>query len=125
MKQDIRLYIGDKLVDFSNELSLPFIYQTEDLTNPTSVKNNFTRTIEIIGTKNNNKIFGDIYNFDREQMFEDDLLGVNFNPSYRTPFSIYQNGEIIETGYLQLNNVRIKNKMVPVALQDKIIYKLN
>lgn len=113
MKQDVRLYINDRLVDFSNELSMPFMYQLEDTNNPTIVKNAFTKTITIVGTKQNNKIFGDIYNFDREQMYDDNYMtGVYFNPSYRTPFSIYKNGELIESGYMQLNSITIKNKLI-------------
>lgn len=110
MKQDVKLYISDRLVDFSDELSMPFTYQLKDLNNPSIVKNPFTKTISIIGTPNNNKIFGEIYNFDREQMYDaTKLVGVYFNPSYRTPFSIFRNGEIIESGYMQLNNITINN----------------
>ena len=113
MKQDVRLYISNKLVDFSSELSMPFTYQLKDVNNPTVIKNPFTKTITIIGTKNNNAIFGDIYNLDREQLFDaTKLVGAYFNPSIRTPFSIYRNGELIESGYMQLNSVTIQNKVV-------------
>lgn len=109
MKQDVKLYISDRLVDFSSELSMPFTYQLKDLNNPSIVKNPFTKTIDIIGTPNNNKIFGEIYNFDREQMYDaNKLVGAYFNPSVRTPFKIYRNGEIIENGYMQLNTITIK-----------------
>lgn len=113
MKQDVRLYIADMLVDFSNELSMPFTYQIEDRNNPTIIKNSFTKTITIVGTKNNNKIFGEIYNLDREQLYDDNyIVGAYFNPSYRTPFKLFKNGELIESGYMQLNTVTIKNKAI-------------
>lgn len=113
MKQDIKLYIDDKLVDFSSELSMPFVYQLEDTNNPTVVKNFFTKTITIVGTKNNNKIFGDIYNFDRTQLYNEEYMtGVYFNPSYRTPFQLFRNGELIESGYMQLNSITLKNKVI-------------
>lgn len=113
MKQDVRLYINDRLVDFSNELSMPFIYQLEDTNNPTAVKNSWTKSITITGTDNNNKIFGEIYNLDRQQLYSNSYItGVYFNPSFRTPFSIYRNGELIESGYMQLNNISLKNKIV-------------
>lgn len=113
MKQDIKLYIDDKLVDFSNELIIPFTYQLKDVNKPTVVKNPFTKTITIIGTKNNNKIFGEIYNLDREQLYDDTYLtGAYFNPSYRTPFKLFKNGELIESGYMQLNSITIKNKVI-------------
>ena len=111
MKQETKLYISDKLVDFSTELSIPFTYQLKDINNPSIVKNPFTKTIDIIGTPNNNKIFGEIYNFNREQLYDaTNLVGAYFNPSIRTPFSIFRNGEIIESGYMQLNTITIKNK---------------
>ena len=110
MKQDVKLYISDRLVDFSGELSMPFTYQLKDLNNPSIVKNPFTKTIDIIGTPNNNKIFGEIYNFDREQMYDaTKLVGAYFNPSVRTPFKIFRNGDNIESGYMQLNDITIKN----------------
>lgn len=113
MRNDVKLFINDELVDFSNELSMPFMYQLEDTNNPSIVKNAFTKTISIKGTKQNNKIFGDIYNFDREQLYDNSYLtGVYFNPSYRTPFTIYRNGELIEQGYMQLNTITLKNKEI-------------
>lgn len=113
MKQDIKLYIADKEVDFSSELSLPFVYQLEDTNNPTVIKNMFTKTINIVGTKNNNKIFGDIYEFDRNQLINDEYLtGAYFNPSKRTPFQLFNNGELIESGYMQLNSITLKDKII-------------
>ena len=113
MKQYIKLYIDDKLVDFSSEVAIPFVYQLEDVNNPTVVKNFFTKTITIVGTKQNNKIFGDIYNFDRTQLYDETYLtGVYFNPSYRTPFQLFRNGELLESGYMQLNSIALKNKVI-------------
>lgn len=113
MKNDVKLFINNELVDFSNDLSMPFVYQLEDTNNPSIVKNSFTKTITIVGTKQNNKIFGDIYNFDREQLYSNEYItGVYFNPSFRTPFSIYNNGELIESGYMQLNTITIKDNNI-------------
>ena len=112
MKQNIELYIDNKRVDFSNELTLPFTYHLKDVNNPTIVKNPFTKTIEITGTPNNNKIFGEIYNLDREQLYGNNIIGSYFNPSMRTPFSIFKNNEIIESGYMQLNTITVENKNI-------------
>jgi hypothetical protein len=69
--KDIRLYIANKLVDCTDGISLPMNYQLEDFSNPTLVKNSFSKTISIPGTKNNNKIFGEIYKLDRMQHYEE------------------------------------------------------
>jgi hypothetical protein len=80
-------------------------YQTEDFKNPTIVKNSFSKSITIPGTTNNNKIFGDIYKLDRLQHYGDTVFGINYNPSHRVDFQIYKDGELIESGYTQLNSV--------------------
>lgn len=113
MKQDIKLFIGDNLVDFSDEISIPFTYQLEDTSNPTAIKNSFTKNITIPSTKNNNKIFGEIYNLDRNLLYDENyILGAYFDPSKRTPFTLYKNSEIVESGYMQLNSISIKNKII-------------
>jgi len=113
MKQDIKLYIDNRQVDLVDNISLPFVYQLKDMSNPTIVKNNFSKTIDIIGTPNNNAIFGQIYKFDREQILSDGgILGAYFNPSQRTPFTIYKNNEIMEEGYIQLNAITKQNDSI-------------
>ena len=110
--KDIRLYIANKLVDCSDKLSLPVNYIQEDFNNPTIVKNSFSKTISIPGTKNNNALFGEIYKLDRMQHYEEwtgnpELNGINFDPSKRVDFQIFKDGELIEDGYMQLNDILI------------------
>ena len=113
MKQEVKLYIANQLVDFSDTISLPFNFEFENLSNPTVVKNTFTKKITIIGTPNNNKIFGGIYNLDREQIYDTDkLINAYFNPSIRTPFQLFRNGDIIEDGYMQLNNIVLRDNLI-------------
>ena len=109
MNKDIKLYIKNKRVDLSGNIAFPFQYQFEDTNNPSIIKNNFSKTITIEGTKNNNKIFGEIFNLDRKQEWGDSLVNVNFNPLQRTDFALYRNNTIIESGYMQLNSVVKKN----------------
>ena len=106
--KDIKLYINGKLVDCSEDLSLPITYTTEDLKNPTIVKNSFSKTITIPGTKENNKLFEEIYKLDRRQAYNN----WNFNPSKRVDFTIYNNGDVVESGYAQLNKINLKDEIV-------------
>lgn len=106
--KDIKLYINGKLVDCSEDLSLPITYTTEDLKNPTIVKNSFSKTITIPGTKENNKLFEEIYRLDRRQSFNT----WNFNPSKRVDFAIYNNGDVVESGYVQLNTINIADEII-------------
>ena len=115
--KDIRLYIANKLVDCTDGISLPITYQLEDFSNPTLVKNSFSKTIAIPGTKNNNKIFGEIYKLDRMQHYEEwtgnpELNGINFDPSKRVEFQIYKDADLVESGYMQLNDISIQENNV-------------
>lgn len=115
--KDIRLYIANKLVDCTDGISLPMTYQLEDFSNPTLVKNSFSKTIAIPGTKNNNKIFGEIYKLDRMQHYEEwtgnpELNGINFDPSKRVEFQIYKDADLVESGYMQLNNISIQENNI-------------
>jgi hypothetical protein len=97
--RNIRLYIGNQLVDLPEGVSLPITYTTEDFKNPTIVKNSFSKTISIPNTANNNKIFSHIYKLDHI------LNDRSFNPSHRVDFQILNDGELMESGYIQLNSV--------------------
>lgn len=113
MKDKFRLFIDNREVDFTTEPDFPMTYQLEDFSNPTIVKNNFSKNIKIEGTERNNKIFGEIYNLDREQIYSFGLqTGPQFNPSKRTPFALYKNSELLESGYIQLTDITIKNKKI-------------
>ena len=94
------LYINGKKVEFDSEgVSILFQRQRTDYTNPTIVKNSFTKTIKIPGTKINNEIFNEIWKLDRVQWSN------AFNASKRTPFILINNGNLVEQGYVKLNNI--------------------
>ena len=60
----IELYINNTLVDIdqgSNDSFSILLQKTRtDYTNPTIVKNSFTKTVSLPGTDNNNKLFNHI-----------------------------------------------------------------
>ena len=102
MRNDLQLYIGGQEVDLSDNTNILLNYRQKDLTNPTIVKNSFTKTIELPRTDSNNKIFSHIWNLNRVQDNE------NFNPSKRAEFLIYLNGDLLESGYCKLDKITDK-----------------
>ena len=42
----------------------------------------------------------------------DALIGVNFDPSKRTPFKLYVNADIAESGYIQLTDISVNNSEI-------------
>lgn len=108
--KDINLYINNQEIEFSISPDILFTYQQDDLTNPTVVKNNFSKTIMIKGTPKNNKIFGEIWNVERIQG------GDNYNASKRVPFSLYINGDLYTTGYAKLDKVNMVNNDINYSI---------
>lgn len=94
----MELYIDGQLVDLNEKTDILFNYTVKDMTNPTAVKNTFTKSIQLDGTDTNNKIFGQIWNMSRVQ-------GDNFNPSKRVGFQLYVDDDLVETGYCKLDNI--------------------
>ena len=103
----IELYINNTLVDLdqgSNDTFSILLQKTRtDYTNPTILKNSFTKTVSLPGTDNNNKLFNQIWKLDRTQW-----KGA-FNPSYRAPFLLLEDGSLVECGYVKLDKVKINS----------------
>lgn len=95
----IELYINNQKVEFTEPPQILLTYSHNEIHNPTIVKNSYSKTITIDGTPNNNKIFN---------CFADMrwVNGAGFNPSRKETFTLFHNGEPIETGYVKLDNVK-------------------
>ena len=102
----VELYINDKKVYFKEPPEIFVTYAHTDLHNPTVVKNSYTKTITVEGTPENNRIFNDFY--DMRRINGDDL----FNPSRKESFTLYRNGEPMESGYVKLDKVNRKGNRV-------------
>lgn len=114
MKNNLRLFIGTFQVDLDDSISISIIHKLENLQNPTDVNGSYSLTISLPGTKNNNKIFADYWKLDR---FVADhtgktSAGIEYSPINRVDSKLYQNGDLLLTGYVQLNGIsRLKNKI--------------
>lgn len=108
----IRLLIDNKQLDLTDDLSIKMTYNSVDTSSPTAIKNNFSKTISVPGTPNNNEIFGQIYRFDRTLESSSALTGVSFDARKRVPFTLLKNGAIIESGYMQLNSIDVQNQNI-------------
>lgn len=111
----IELFIGDRKIDLTNDVNISFTYSSIDLDNPTADKNSFSKTVELKGTKNNNEIFGDAFELSRN-IVEGGSIGAYFNPKKRVDFTLYNNGDIIESGYIKLDEVNIDNDEITYSV---------
>lgn len=104
MKDDIQLFIGGMPVDLGDNVDVLFNYSVDELTNPTIVRNSYSKTITIEDTPDNSKVFGQFWSLERTQMFEGEP-GITYNPSKRVPFELYVNQDIYQSGYAKLMQV--------------------
>ncbi len=100
MKQVINIFLNDKELVLSEPFQVNFMYILEELTNPTIVKNSYSKTFTVEGTKENNQIFNSVFNLDYFRQ-----TGEVFNPSTKADFKIFLNGELYESGYAKLDSI--------------------
>lgn len=111
MRQYLSLFLGDREVEFSNLPDLLYNYTETDTTNPTVIKNSYSKKLTIEGTPHNNQIFGHIWNLERVQKYGiGSYTGSEFNPLEKASFTLFLNGEIYESGYFKLDEVRKTGK---------------
>ena len=101
MKPTVHLYLREQEVELSSTPDILYNFSADDIMSPAAVKNSYSKTVKIPGTDRNNRIFNSIW----------DLSSTGFNAGKRTPFSIYLDGDLYETGYARLDSfTRNKNK---------------
>lgn len=116
--KDTRLYIADELVDLDKESIITMNYLLEDSNNPTIVKNSFSKNISLPATTNNNALFGHIYDLTRKTIIDaDNLTGINFNTLKRTPFKLFIDSTLVESGYIQLIGISKTNGVPRYTIQ--------
>ena len=81
MRNKVQLYIGGKRADLDDGSFILFTYTAEELTNPTIVRNSFSRQITLKGTPTNDEIFGHIYRNDRLTQYGGGTTGPDFDPT--------------------------------------------
>lgn len=107
MRQIINLYLAGESVEFNQPPELVYNYTENDMTNPTVVKNSYSKTLTIEGTPHNNAIFGHFWDLERVQTYGvGSYSGTEFNALKKAEFTLYLNGEIYESGYFKLDEVR-------------------
>lgn len=111
MRNKIQLYIEGLRADLDDGSFLLLNYTQEDLSNPTIVRNSFSKQITLKGTPANDAIFGHINRNDRNTLYGSPYTGPYFDPCRKTSFVLYNEAqEIIESGYLKLDSIKTTGK---------------
>ena len=112
----------DYNIDLADNEPIPITKSIDDVEDISSRKADYSKTITIPGTDNNNKIFSSIFNLARSLYRYDpkDINGNNltilqnfnpdFDPTLKAESTIYRNGVVVMKGYLQLTDIRITDE---------------
>lgn len=100
MKQILNIYLNEQELHLSEPFQVNFMYLIEEMTNPTIVKNSYSKTFTIEGCPHNNQIFNSVFNLDYYRK-----TGDVFNPSTKADFKIFLNSELYESGYAKLDSI--------------------
>lgn len=101
----IELYLAGYKADTTTDLEIPMTYENISLGTPEAVKNNYSKTIKLQGTKNNNKIFGQIYRLDRSIIDGSNDIGIYFDANKRVEYVLKYDGALYDRGYFKLDSI--------------------
>ena len=107
----IELYIENRKIDLADDLEINYTYESIDPDKLSSVKNSFSKTVNIPGTPDNNITFGHIFRMDKYiSVSSPQNIGNGYDPHKKVNWFINKNGTLINRGYCTLDNIVIKNE---------------
>lgn len=106
-----RLFIENREIELDESVQFAITKQFEDLSNPTDIINDWSKTVSIPFTANNNEIFGHIYNPDRLIVVgtSDTLTGIYFDPLKKLDMRLQYGDNVLMTGYAKMNEIKQSN----------------
>lgn len=105
----VRLFIENQEIEITNDVQVAITKQFEELSNPTIIINDWSKTVSIPFSQRNNEIFGHIYCPDKMIVAGASTIGIYFNPLKKLDFRIEWNNTILMTGYAKMNEVKQNN----------------
>jgi len=95
-------------LDLYDNVALPINKSIIDIQNIAERKSDFTKTITLPGTHNNNDIFSNIFNLARSVNNTNTYnFAPDFNPNLKANAILYKNNIVMIDGYLQLTNINV------------------
>lgn len=124
-----QLYIENQLMDVDEKLSFPLNKILEELNDPTLIKVEWSKTIQLPMTDKNNLFFGNYFRLDNVIAAggNGSISGVYFDPTQKLNFRIMYNSDIVMEGYAKMlsNNNSSGKKAYELSLYGKLGEVLN
>ena len=112
----IRLYIGGIRADLDSSITIPFTFQTSQAEMPTAVKNSYSKTVTLVGSETNLRLFSGLWRLDSLVTNASSGIGIDFNPMKRVGFQLFVDEMVVERGYCQLNAINRKGRDITFSI---------
>ena len=111
------IIIEQQRLDLFEDLGAELNYAIDDIKDFSSRNTNYSKTINIPGNANNNKVFGHIYNFTSGNNYgisdpNTTNVGYNFDPTKQANCQIFVNKIQVFKGVLRLLEITIQNGVI-------------
>lgn len=100
------LKIGNRSVDMIQDLEINITKEVYSIIDPSKRKSDFTKTVKIPGSKNNDNIFASLFDVNFS-IRNNDQLNPDFNPTKKADCIYYQDTFQQIKGYCQLNKITV------------------
>lgn len=114
--RNIRLYIGGIRADLDSSITIPFTFQTSQAEMPTAVKNSYSKTVTLVGSETNLRLFSGLWRLDSLVTNASSGIGIDFNPMKRVDFQLFVDEMVVERGYCQLNAINRKGRDITFSI---------
>ena len=106
-----QLYIEGQEVELDKSVQFALNKQFEELSNPTTIISDWSKTVSIPFTASNNRLFGYIYKPERIILGTDNpdsykSMQMYFDPSKKLDFRLVYNTVVMMSGYAKMNEIK-------------------
>ena len=98
----ISIYVNNNKLDLYDDIDINLNLNVDNILDPTTILNNYTKTILVPNTTNNSEIFQNIGSINKT--YNSNITN-EFYPFRKTSFELYNDDYILFTGYLKLSNI--------------------
>lgn len=117
----LQLFLDNQEIDLNGTEVFPVNKTYDNLENPMDIVSEYSKSINIPISINNNKILANSYRLDREIVYNPEVatnLGLYFDPNKRIPMKLVYNTDVILDGYAKYvsSTVSTKDKYYTLTL---------
>lgn len=118
----LRIFIEGEELDSLESVTVPITKQFEELSDPTVICNDYSKTVTVPLSKRNNEIFGHCYNPDRLTAYSGDtstpLVGIYFDPYKKLDCRLQWGDTVFFTGYAKM--LKVTNNGYEVTINGEL-----